>query len=78
MGNLRQKYTDEEWKELVESTKPEFVEKRTEQFIHEAAEKYVESLDLKFNIDEYKNYAFTDFIAGAKWMMKNTNHRHSK
>jgi len=78
MGNLRQKYTDEEWRELVESTKSTPTEKQTDQFIHEAAEKYVGSLDLKFNIDQYKEYAFTDFIAGAKWMMKNTNHRYSK
>lgn len=31
MGNLRQKYTNEEWNEMVDSTKPGFVEKRIEQ-----------------------------------------------
>jgi hypothetical protein len=78
MGNLRQKYTTEEWDEMVDSTKP--VEKRIEQSIQEAAEKHVESLNLKFNIDEYKEYAIDDFTAGAKWMMENIkiNFRHSK
>jgi len=33
----------------------------------EAAEKYVKSLNLKVNVDEYKEYAINDFIAGAKW-----------
>ena len=33
MGNLRQKYTTEEWDEMVDSTKPGFVEKRIEQSI---------------------------------------------
>jgi hypothetical protein len=80
MGNLRQKYTTEEWNELVDSTKPGFVEKRIEQSIQEAAEKHVESLNLKFNIYEYKEYAIDDFTAGAKWMMENIkiNLRHSK
>jgi hypothetical protein len=71
MGNLRQKYTTEEWDEMVDSTKPGFVEKRIEQSIQEAAEKYVESLNLKVNVDEYKEYAINDFTAGAKWMMEN-------
>ena len=35
--------------------------------IEEAAEKYVKSLNLKVNVDEYKEYAINDFIAGAKW-----------
>ena len=33
MGNLRQKHTNEEWNEMVNSTKPGFVEKRIEQQI---------------------------------------------
>jgi hypothetical protein len=35
--------------------------------IEEAAEEYVKSLNLKVNVDEYKEYAINDFIAGAEW-----------
>lgn len=65
MGNLRQKYTTEEWDEMVDSTKPGFVEKRIEQSIQEAAKKY--GLD----IGNKDGTAQFDFTAGAKWMMEN-------
>ena len=72
MGNLKQKYTTEEWDEMVDSTKPGFVEKRIKQAIQEAAE---------LNAKKVGSYAgYQDFIAGAEWMMENIkiNLRHSK
>jgi hypothetical protein len=64
MGNLKQKYTSDEWDELVDSTKPGFVEKRINQAIHEAAEKYA-------SISFHKQDLYDGFVEGAKWMMEN-------
>lgn len=71
MGNLRQKYTTEEWDEMVDSTKPGFVEKRIEQSIQEAAEKYVNKKG-DIPTTELEDAIFKQgFIDGAKWMMEN-------
>lgn len=64
MGNLRSKYTTEEWDELVNSTKPGFVEKRIQLAIHDAAENYT---SMSFN----KQDLYNGFIAGAEWALKN-------
>ena len=76
MGNLKQKYTTEEWDEMVDSTKPGFVEKRIEQAIQEAAENYSRN-ELDSTLKLISQYSFKD---GAKWMMENIkiNLRHSK
>jgi hypothetical protein len=67
MGNLRQKYTTEEWDEMVDSTKPGFVEKRIEQSIQEAAELNSKKAKSTDGIGG----RYLGFIDGAKWMMEN-------
>ena len=75
MGNLKSNKTKEEWDDLVDKSQSHSDQvidiMNTEQFIQEAAENYVKSLNLKVNVDEYKEYAINDFIAGAEWMMEN-------
>jgi hypothetical protein len=71
MGNLKSKYTAEEWDELVKEvnkeqtieTKPGFVERRLSLALEDAAEDYVSrSFDKK---DLYQA-----FKAGAAWMLR--------
>ena len=67
MGNLRQKYTNEEWNEMVDSTKPGFVEKRIEQSIQEAAEKYDEWNATLMDGIEYESWdeLYDDYVGEA-------------
>ena len=73
MGNLRQKYTDEEWDELVNSTKPGFVEKRIKLSIHQTACDYAAD---KYGYPSYEaNVAERGFIEGANWILETIKNR---